>query len=99
MKTLSLGVLFGYVVAVAATWIEPAVLDACPGYAVQNVTHTSSSLTADLVLNGNGCAVFGPDVETLLLQVDYETGDLATLKPRNANSLQLHVFTSRSPTS
>ena len=51
-----------------------SVLDACPGYTATNVVTSGPNLTASLVLAGDACNVYGPDVETLNLQVTYETG-------------------------
>ncbi|KIJ63376.1 glycoside hydrolase family 31 protein [Hydnomerulius pinastri MD-312] len=56
-----------------AEWVDPSVLDACPGYKVQNVHTSGAQLTADLVLAGTGCNVFGADIQKLALQVTYET--------------------------
>ena len=54
--------------------VDPAILDACPGYDATNVTSSSTSFTAQLSLRGPGCNVFGTDLSALLLQVDYESG-------------------------
>jgi len=51
-------------------------LDACPGYSASVVETTSTGLTAHLHLSGDGCNVHGPDLQTLLLTVAYETGGL-----------------------
>ena len=66
--------LVGHVVALAsATTTDPKVLDACPGYAAQNVIDRGHQLTADLTLNGKACDVFGKDIEKLKLEVTYES--------------------------
>lgn len=49
-------------------------LDACPGYTATNVVTSGPNLTASLVLTDDACDVYGPDIETLNLQVTYETG-------------------------
>jgi hypothetical protein len=55
--------LLGTAVDVArAVEVDPAVLDACPGY------------NANLVLAGKPCNVFGNDIKVLNLTVVYETG-------------------------
>lgn len=69
----SLAVLSSYTAAQFGTTVDPNVLDACPGYKATNVKTTASSLTADLVLGGEGCNVFGEDIEKLSLVVTYET--------------------------
>lgn len=63
-----------FVAAQNGTYIDPSVLDACPGYDAQNVSQTANVLSADLVLAGTACNVFGNDVEKLKLEVSYETG-------------------------
>jgi alpha-glucosidase len=50
-------------------------LQACPGYEVSNVRTTSSGLTADLTLAGAACNAYGDDLESLRLEVTYETGE------------------------
>jgi alpha-glucosidase len=57
-----------------ATWVDPSVLDACPGYKATNVEVKGSSLSADLSLAGTPCNVFGQDIAKLKLEVTYETG-------------------------
>ena len=61
-----------------ATVIDPAALDACPGYRAKNVFTFGPKLTADLVLAGKACNVFGPDIEQLKLEVTYETSQLTS---------------------
>ena len=56
------------------TYVDPQVLDACPGYNASNVWSTASSLKADLTLAGSPCDVFGNDIKQLSLEVTYETG-------------------------
>lgn len=58
----------------AATWVDPAILDACPGYKARNIQSDGSTLTADLSLAGKPCNVFGTDIQQLKLEVTYETG-------------------------
>jgi hypothetical protein len=59
---------------VDAKYVDPAILDACPGYTAANVKVQRDGLTADLVLAGKSCNVFGNDIEKLMLSVVYETG-------------------------
>ena len=56
------------------TYVDPEVLDACPGYEVTNIGVSSSGLKADLILAGTPCNVFGDDISQLRLEVTYETG-------------------------
>ena len=57
----------------SATYSDPKVLDACPGYKAKNVLDLGHKLTADLVLAGTACNVFGNDTEKLKLEVTYES--------------------------
>ncbi len=59
-----------------AIYVDPKVLDGCPGYRATNVQTRPDGLTAHLVLGGKPCNVFGDDIEQLLLNVDYETSKL-----------------------
>lgn len=60
----------------SATVVDPKVLDACSGYSATNVKSSGAVLTADLLLNGQGCNIFGPDVKKLGIKVVYETSKL-----------------------
>ena len=64
----------GLGVYVSAVYVDPSVLDACPGYIATNVKVQRDGLTADLVLGGKPCNVFGNDIQKLSLSVVYETG-------------------------
>lgn len=70
--------LLAAVTLATATWVDPSVLDACPGYNATHVEVKGSTLTADLSLAGSPCNVFGPDVAELKLEVTYETGSNLT---------------------
>jgi alpha-glucosidase len=54
--------------------VDPALLDACPGYNATNVKIDGPRLSANLVLAGKPCNVFGNDIKVLDLAVVYETG-------------------------
>ncbi|RMJ21129.1 alpha-glucosidase [Aspergillus sp. HF37] len=47
----------------------------CPGYKASNVQHSSRGLTATLSLAGEPCNVYGTDIATLSLTVDYQAKD------------------------
>jgi alpha-glucosidase len=64
-----------------AEYVDPAVLDACPGYKATKVSTEGNTLTANLVLAGQPCNVFGNDTKTLKLEVDYETGECRLFMP------------------
>ena len=61
-------------VYVGAIYVDPTVLDSCPGYIATNVEVRRDGLTADLVLGGKPCNVFGNDIKKLSLSVVHETG-------------------------
>jgi alpha-glucosidase (family GH31 glycosyl hydrolase) len=44
----------------------------CPGYHASNVKHGSNKLTATLTLAGKACNVYGTDIESLDLNVEYQ---------------------------
>ena len=57
---------------------DPKAVDAqtvCPGYKGSNVKRTSNGLTATLTLAGPACNVYGTDVQTLELTVEYQSSD------------------------
>jgi len=49
-------------------------LDSCPGYRAEHVRVKEFALTAELVLAGEPCAVYGKELERLSFRVRYETG-------------------------
>ncbi|KAI8974202.1 alpha-glucosidase [Trametes punicea] len=75
----------------SATDIDPAVLDACPGYKAKNVFTLGPTLTADLVLGGKACNVFGNDIENLKLEVTYETDDRIHVKITDPSDARYEV--------
>lgn len=50
-------------------------LAACPGYKASNVKQSATGLTADLKLGGKACNVFGTDLNDLVLEVTFDTGE------------------------
>ena len=55
---------------------DPEAIDpqkVCPGYKASNLQASVSGFTADLTLAGDGCNVYGIDVEFLTLTVEYQT--------------------------
>ncbi|KAF5387031.1 hypothetical protein D9615_002119 [Tricholomella constricta] len=62
-----------YASVLHAEFVDPKVLDACSGYSATNIKASGAVLTADLLLNGEGCNVFGTDIKKLGLKVVYET--------------------------
>lgn len=62
---------------------DPDAVDAqsvCPGYAGSNVVRTESGLTATLELAGKACNVYGTDIPTLNLTVEYQSADRLSVK-------------------
>ena len=62
---------------------DPQAVDAqtvCPGYSGSNVTRTDLGLTATLSLAGPACNVYGTDIETLSLSVEYQSADRLNVK-------------------
>lgn len=47
----------------------------CPGYKAYNVRNTKLAITADLVLAGPACNVYGNDIEVLSLLVEHQSAD------------------------
>ncbi|KAF5371321.1 hypothetical protein D9758_004164 [Tetrapyrgos nigripes] len=76
---------------VSATWTDPSVLDACPGYTVSNVVTEGPTLNADLTLAGEGCNVFGTDIPQLSLSVTYETDARIHLKISDPSNTRYEV--------
>ncbi|KAL8828655.1 MAG: hypothetical protein Q9170_006504, partial [Blastenia crenularia] len=48
---------------------------ACPGYNATNVKRTAYGLTATLILAGPSCNVYGTDIESLNLTIEYQSAD------------------------
>jgi alpha-glucosidase len=53
-------------------------LESCPGYAASNVKNEGAKLTADLSLAGEACNAYGKDLTSLKLEVEYQTGEVAS---------------------
>ncbi|KAJ7494439.1 alpha-glucosidase [Mycena galericulata] len=73
------------------TVVDPAVLDACPGYTATNVKVQGGTLTASLKLAGKACNVFGTDIPSLSLEVVYETTDRIHVKITDPTSVRYEV--------
>ncbi|KJA15188.1 glycoside hydrolase family 31 protein [Hypholoma sublateritium FD-334 SS-4] len=74
-----------------AIFVGPSILDVCPGYSASNVRIKGDGLTADLVLKGAPCDVFGNDIEKLSLSVVYETVDRVHVKITDASAARYEV--------
>lgn len=62
---------------------DPNATDAqtvCPGYRGSNVQRTVSGLTATLTLAGSACNVYGTDIESLDLTVEYQSSNRLSVK-------------------
>ena len=49
--------------------------DVCPGYTATNIVRNDLGLTASLSLAGTACNVYGNDISTLNLTVEYQSAD------------------------
>ncbi|KAF8267580.1 alpha-glucosidase [Lactarius quietus] len=87
----------GVVDVVKAEYVDPAVLDACPGYDATDVNVSGPTLTAKLVLAGAPCNVFGNDTKTLDLVVTCETETRIHLKITDASRKRYEVLESVLP--
>ncbi|KAI0390760.1 glycoside hydrolase family 31 protein [Xylariaceae sp. FL0594] len=57
---------------------DPSAVNAqfvCPGYKLSTMSETDYGFTADLVLAGEACNVYGTDIEHLRLVVEYQAAD------------------------
>ncbi len=52
----------------------------CPGYNATNVVRNPLGLTAILILGGKACNVYGNDIETLNLTVEYQAADRLSVR-------------------
>lgn len=62
---------------------DPEAVDAqsvCPGYSASNVVRTISGLSATLKLAGTACNLYGTDIDTLNLTVEYQSADRLAVK-------------------
>ena len=84
--------LLGLLGVATAALVDPAVLDACPGYKATNINDDGSTLTADLSLAGQACNVFGTDIKELRLQVTYETGTMSRIQQDWSRPLTDHLL-------
>ncbi|MCJ1288350.1 hypothetical protein MMC26_007705 [Xylographa opegraphella] len=67
---------------------DPNAADAqtiCPGYTSSNVLRTPYGLTAILTLAGPACNIYGTDIETLNLTVEYQSSDRLSVSLVPAN--------------
>ncbi|KAI9462524.1 glycoside hydrolase family 31 protein [Russula earlei] len=90
-------VLFSLLGNVRAEQVDPAALEACPGYNVTNINVEGATLTARLTLAGPPCNVFGNDLKDLDLAVVYETETRIHLKITDAFSTRYEVPESAFP--
>ncbi|KAF8434001.1 glycosyl hydrolases family 31-domain-containing protein [Terfezia claveryi] len=59
----------------------------CKGYVAKNVRRCEDGLTVDLELIGDGCGVYGRDIKTLKLEVQYQESEY----PVATSESRLHV--------
>jgi alpha-glucosidase len=58
-------------------YVDPKILDACPGYRAADIQERPDGLVASLVLRDKACNVFGNDIEKLKLTVVHESGEVS----------------------
>ncbi|KAK9426617.1 putative alpha-glucosidase [Seiridium unicorne] len=61
---------------------SPNAQQLCPGYKASNAANHDAGFTADLVLAGTPCNVYGNDIENLVLDVEYQ----------NATHLNVRIY-------
>ncbi|KAK9768971.1 putative alpha-glucosidase [Seiridium cardinale] len=74
-----------YAPSVTPNVLSPSSPDAqqlCPGYKASNVANHDAGFTADLMLAGTPCNVYGNDIENLVLDVQYQ----------NATRLNVRIY-------
>ncbi|EDR00188.1 uncharacterized protein LACBIDRAFT_334434 [Laccaria bicolor S238N-H82] len=54
-----------------ATFVDPNVLDVCPGYKATDVSASKTKFTATLVLAGKPCNVFGNNIQISEIVVEH----------------------------
>ncbi|TFY71663.1 hypothetical protein EVG20_g1354 [Dentipellis fragilis] len=81
----------GFASLASAEWVDSKVLDSCPGYNAVNVKSRGPKVTADLVLAGTACNVFGNDTKKLALKVTYETQTRIHVKITDPSSKRYEV--------
>lgn len=52
----------------------------CPGYTASNLKQTSNGFTADLTIAGPHCQAYGNDIDSLVLEVQYQTKERLNVK-------------------
>ncbi|PVG01161.1 hypothetical protein CPB86DRAFT_753322 [Serendipita vermifera] len=71
-------------------------LDACPGYNAVNIQATDTDLTADLILAGEPCGIYGEEIKKLSLLAQYQSDSRIYIKitdPENTRyEVPEHVF-------
>ncbi|KAF4614427.1 hypothetical protein D9613_003527 [Agrocybe pediades] len=77
--------------SIFASDVNPDVLDACPGYKATNVKSGPNGISANLVLSGKACNVFGEDIAKLSLNVVYETADRIHVKISDPSASRYEV--------
>ena len=79
-------------VLAVVTFLGVATSTICAGYTAQNVTQSSTGLTANLKLVGSGCNIYGDDLDDLVLNVEYQTGKLNYLCDNRSPALMKCCF-------
>ncbi|KAF9528421.1 alpha-glucosidase [Crepidotus variabilis] len=71
--------------------VDPSTLDNCVGYNATDIEEKANGLSANLVLAGEGCNVYGDDILKLSLNVVYETDGRIHVKIVDPNHARYEV--------
>jgi alpha-glucosidase len=70
--------------------LTPDVSSKCKGYTASNVQKFHSGLAADLKLIGEGCGIYGKDIPSLKLEVNYDTSGYPKFRCWRINLLTIN---------
>lgn len=65
------------VIGAIASTVHGSTIEDCLGYSASHVSHSANGLVADLTLIGSPCNIYGNDLKSLKLQVEYQGGELS----------------------
>jgi hypothetical protein len=82
--------LTGAIVALSARDIAPDV-PSCPGYTLTSVAQMGNSITANLQLAGQACNMYGTDLGSLQLLVEYQTGENRAMTTAHCSDPRLEI--------
>ena len=74
---------------------DPQAVDAqtvCPGYLASNVVRNAYGFNAILKLAGSACNVYGTDIQTLNLAVQYQSGNRLSVNIQPSNIVRSLIY-------